>query len=156
MAQSSLAGLGVSARYSRFDGEARYALASGAHAYQFALRGGGSFGSEQLPAYALFQLGGLLSMSGYRQQKLLGPRHVYGRLSHQTRPAQVPLFAAICGGLAYEAVDMPQSVSINDQGLLQSGTAYLAADMPLGTVFVGFGYASTANKAVCIDLGKPF
>ena len=154
--QASLSSLGATDTYNRAEGEIRAAHAFGPHAFQIALRGGGPVGDDALPIYALFQLGGFLNMSGYRQQQLLGQRYVYGRLSYQSRLAQVPLLEGVYGGLSYEAADMPQLITINNKSLFQSGTGYLAADTPLGTAYVGFGYANQDNKALYLYLGKPF
>jgi NTE family protein len=154
--QASLTALGASEGFNRAEGELRVAHAFGNHAFQIALRSGGPIGSSTLPVYALFQLGGFLNMSGYRQQQLLGPRYAYGRLSYQTRLAQVPLFEGVYGGLAYELADMPQSIAENNRGLFQSGTAYLAADTPLGTAYFGVGYGIPSTLALYLYLGKPF
>jgi len=109
-----------------------------------------------LPVYAQFQLGGFLNMSGYRRDQLLGPRYLYGRLLYQARLGRVPLFEGVYGGLAYEAADMPQFIPDNDQGLFQSGTAYLGADTPLGAAYFGVGYGNPRNTAIYLFLGKPF
>ncbi len=154
--QASLTAMGASDNFNRAEGELRFAHAFGRHAFQVALRGGGPVGSDRLPVYALFHLGGFLNMSGYRQQQLLGPRYAYGRLSYQTQLAEVPLFEGIYGGLAYELADMPQSIPENNRGLFQSGTAYLAADTPLGTAYIGFGYGVPSTTALYLYLGKPF
>ena len=155
-AQASLQSLGATDTYNRYEAEARGAYSIGPHAFQVALRGGSSVGDDALPIYALFQLGGFLNMSGYRQQQLLGQRYVYGRLSYQSRLAQAPLLEGVYGGLAYEAADMPQLITTNNKSLFQSGTGYLAADTPLGTAYVGFGYANQDNRALYLYLGKPF
>jgi hypothetical protein len=62
----------------------------------------------------------------------------------------------VYGGLAYEVADMPQVVTQNNQGLFQSGTAYLAADTPLGSAYLGLGYGTPGNKSVYLYLGNPF
>jgi NTE family protein len=123
---------------------------------QLAVRAGGSTDSDTLPLYAMFRLGGFLNMSGYRQQQLLGTRFVYARALYQARLARVPLFEGVYGGLAYEIADMPQFIQENNQGLLQSATACLAADTPLGVAYFGLGYANQNNVDVYLYLGKPF
>jgi NTE family protein len=154
--QASLPAMGAAESYNRVEGEIRAAHAFGEHALQIALRGGGPIGSGELPVYALFQLGGFLNMSGYRQSQLLGPRYAYARLSYQARLARVPMFEGVYGGLAYELADMPQTVAENDRGLFRSGTGYLAADTPIGTAYFGFGYADRDNRALYLYVGKPF
>jgi len=95
-------------------------------------------------------------MSGYRQQQLIGRRFAYGRALYQARLARVPLFEGVYGGLAYEIADMPQLLPMNDKNYFQSGTAYLAADTPLGVAYFGLGYANGDNRAVYLYLGNPF
>ncbi|HRH86952.1 MAG TPA: patatin-like phospholipase family protein [Rubrivivax sp.] len=155
-AQSSQTALGASTSYTRVAGELRTALSYGEHTLQLSARGGTSSDGDALPIYAMFKLGGFLDMSGYRYQQLLGYRYAYARALYQTRLARVPLFEGVYGGLAYEIADMPQLIALNDQRLFQSGTAYLAADTPLGVAYFGLGYANKDNVAVYLQLGKPF
>ncbi len=155
-AQSSKAALGASDDYTRFEGAVRGAYSLGDHTLQLALRGGSSSNGEDLPAYALFKLGGFLNMSGYRQQQLLGTRYAYAQALYQVKLAQLPLFEGVYGGLAYEAAEMPQLLPTNDKGLFQSGTAFLGADTPLGAAYFGLGYGGAGNQAVYLFLGRPF
>jgi len=148
--------LGATLDYDRYDAEVRAAFSHGAHTLRLALRGGGSTDADALPVYAMFRLGGFLNMSGFRQQQLLGTRFVYGRALYQARLGSLPLIEGAYGGLAYEIADMPQAIPGNDRSSFQSGTAYLAADTPLGVAYFGVGYANQGTTAVYLFLGKPF
>jgi len=148
--------LGASQDYDRYDAEVRAAFSHDAHTLRLALRGGGSTDADALPLYAMFRLGGFLNMSGFRLQQLLGTRFVYGRALYQARLGNVPLFEGVYAGLAYEIADMPQAVPLNDRSSFQSGTAYLAADTPLGVAYFGVGHANQGTTAVYLYLGKPF
>ncbi|HYN61818.1 MAG TPA: patatin-like phospholipase family protein [Rubrivivax sp.] len=148
--------LGASQDYDRYDAEVRAAFSHDAHTLRLALRGGGSIGDDPLPVYAMFRLGGFLNMSGFRLQQLLGTRFVYGRALYQARLGSVPLFEGVYAGLAYEIADMPQTVALNNRSSFQSGTAYLAADTPLGAAYFGVGYANQGTAAVYLYLGRPF
>jgi len=148
--------LGASQDYDRYDAEVRAAFSHDAHTLRLALRGGGSTDADALPVYAMFRLGGFLNMSGFRLQQLLGTRFVYGRALYQARLGSVPLFEGVYAGLAYEIADMPQTVALNDRSSFQSGTAYLAADTPLGVAYFGVGHANQGTTAVYLYLGKPF
>jgi NTE family protein len=152
----SRTGLGATENYDRYDAELRAAFSLGEHTLRVALRGGGSTDADALPLYAMFRLGGFLNMSGFRQQQLLGTRFVYGRALYQARLGSVPLFEGVYGGLAYEIADMPQAIPENNRSSFQSGTAYLAADTPLGVAYFGLGYANQGTTAVYLYLGKPF
>ena len=147
---------GASDDYNRYDAEVRAAVSHDAHTLRLALRGGGSIGDDPLPLYAMFRLGGFLNMSGFRLQQLLGTRFVYGRALYQARLGSVPLFEGVYAGLAYEIADMPQAIASNDRSSFQSGTAYLAADTPLGVAYFGVGHANQGTTAVYLYLGKPF
>ncbi len=148
--------LGASEDYGRYDAEVRTAISHDAHTLRLALRGGGSIGDDPLPVYAMFRLGGFLNMSGFRLQQLLGTRFVYGRALYQARLGGVPLFEGVYAGLAYEIADMPQAIASNDRSSFQSGTAYLAADTPVGVAYFGAGRANQGTTAVYLYLGKPF
>jgi len=126
------------------------------HTLRPALRGGYTPNADELPIYAQFQLGGFLDMSGYRQQQLMGPRYVYGRALYQAKLVHLPLLEGVHAGLAYEAASMPQLVSANDRRLFQSGTAFLAADTPLGVAYFGYGYGLGGNQAIYLYLGNPY
>jgi len=58
--------------------------------------------------------------------------------------------------MAYAIANMPQPVPLNDRSSFQSGTAYLAADTPLGVAYFGVGHANQGTTAVYLYLGKPF
>jgi NTE family protein len=51
---------------------------------------------------------------------------------------------------------MPQAVPLNNRSSFQSGTAYLAADTPLGVAHFGVGHANQGTTAVYLFLGRPF
>jgi NTE family protein len=153
---ASRAELGASEEYTRFEGQARTAVSSGAHTLRLAVRGGYTPDPAELPIYAQFQLGGFLNMSGYRQQQLMGPRYAYGRALYQAKLVDLPLLEGVYFGLAFEAARMPQLVSANDRGLFQSGTAFLAADTPLGVAYFGYGYGLGGNQAIYLYLGNPY
>jgi NTE family protein len=148
--------LGATLDYDRYDAEVRAAFSHGAHTLRLALRGGGSTDPDALPLHAMFRMGGFLNMSGFRLQQLLGTRYVYGRALYQSRLAGVPLLEGVYTGLAYEIADMPQAVPLNNRSSFQSGTAYLAADTPLGVAYFGLGYANQGTTAVYLYLGKPY
>ncbi len=104
----------------------------------------------------MFRLGGFLDMSGFRLQQLPGTRFAYGRALYQARLSGLPLFEGVYAGLAYEMASMPQVVTVSNRSTFRSGTAYLAADTPLGVAYFGVGHASQGTTAVYLFLGQPF
>jgi NTE family protein len=152
----SRTGLGASQNYDRYDAEVRAAFSKGQHTFRLALRGGGSTSGGTLPVHAMFRLGGFLNMSGFRLQQLLGTRYAYVRALYQARLTGVPLFEGVYGGLAYEMAHMPQAIATSNRSSFQSGTAYVAADTPLGVAYLGVGHANQGTTALYLYLGKPF
>jgi hypothetical protein len=86
----------------------------------------------------------------------VGTRFAYGRALYQARLTGVPFFEGVYGGLAYEMAHMPQAIATSNRSSFQSGTAYVAADTPLGVAYLGVGHANQGTTAVYIYLGKPF
>jgi NTE family protein len=155
-AQHSSRSLGADEDYSRFEAQARAAMSLGAHTLRVALRAGDSPDGNDLPVYALFQLGGFLNMSGYRQQQLIGTRYAYGRVIYQGTQFRLPLFGGAYSGAAFEVARMPQLVPSNEDRMFRSGTLYLAADTPLGVAYLGYGYANRDNQALYLNLGTRY
>jgi NTE family protein len=155
-AQHSSRTLGADEEYSRFEAQARAAMSLGTHTVRVALRAGDSPDGNDLPVYALFQLGGFLNMSGYRQQQLIGTRYAYGRVIYQGTQFRLPLFGGAYSGVALEVARMPQLVPANEDRMFHSGTVYLAADTPLGVAYLGYGYANRDNQAIYLNLGTRY
>jgi NTE family protein len=145
--------LGAGDDYSRFESRLRTAASFGAHTVRLALRAGDTPDGGDLPAYAQFQLGGFLEMSGYRPQQLIGPRYTYGRLLYQGQQVRLPLLGGVYTGAALEVARMPQLVPVNNERNFRSGTLYLAAETPLGVAYFGYGYANDDNQALYLMLG---
>lgn len=148
--------LGASDTYSRYAAQARIAFSTGRHTLRLTARGGGAPDEDELPIYAQFQLGGLLNMSGYRPQQLIGSHFIYGRALYQYKIGNISLFDGVYTGLAYELADMPQRIETNDRSLFQPDTFFLAADTPLSIGYLGFGFASGGNQAIYLFLGNPY
>jgi NTE family protein len=148
--------LGADDDYSRFEARLRAATSFGAHTVRLAMRAGDTPDGGELPAYAQFQLGGFLEMSGYRAQQLIGPRYAYGRLLYQGQQVLLPLLGGVYTGAAVEAARMPQLVQLTTERNFMSGTLYLAAETPLGVAYLGYGYADDNNQALYLMLGSRY
>jgi NTE family protein len=60
-------------------------------------------------------------------------------------------------GLSYEVGKVPRPlVPGNPDGVLRSASAFIAADSPLGPVYVGYGHAADGNSSWYFYLGRPF
>jgi NTE family protein len=71
---------------------------------------------------------------------------------------QGSLLEGVYGGLSYEVGQVGSPlVPGNPDGVLQSMCAFLAADSPIGPVYLGYGRSLTdTNNSVYLYLGRPF
>ena len=67
------------------------------------------------------------------------------------------LFDGVFGGFSVEAGEMGQQlVAGNPTGLLKSGSLFMAADTPIGPVYLAYGRAQAGVSSYYVYLGKPF
>jgi NTE family protein len=160
-AYSSLTALGADDQYSYWTGLAQGAYTIGSHTLEALISGGSRIGSNDIPAYDLFNLGGFLYLSGLQRQQLKTEDFVFGRLVYRTKLADIPLFEGVYAGASIEAAHLKPAVPVwqgeRITGYLDvlAGSVYLGLDTPLGPLYVGFGYANRDNRAVYLFLGRP-
>jgi len=150
----SMTSLGADQNYERLMLNAQGALSLERHTLQLAIQGAVAVSSEDLPFYELSSLGGFLRLSGYRTGEFLGRDMRFGRLVYNYRIAGPGFLEGVSLGLSTEIGRMTSEINAPSQ--TRYGNAiYIAADTPLGPVYVGYGRASSANQAVYIYLGLP-
>ncbi len=147
--------LGARDRYQRWDVDYLAAFSRGEHSLQLAVRAGGALGSTALPAYDLFQFGGLMQLSGYRTGQLLGQSLLFGRAVYARQIRGAPLLEGLFGGFSLEAGRvgdplMPRAPT----GLIKAGSVFIATDTPVGPIYLGLGHAR-GNTALYLYLGVP-
>ncbi|MDX9788173.1 MAG: patatin-like phospholipase family protein [Desulfobacterales bacterium] len=144
--------------YTKWDSDGNLVYSFGSHTFNLSFKAGGSIGSESLPRYNLFQWGGFLQQSGYATGQLLGEEIKFGRLMYYHRLLKGSLLEGAYGGLSFEVgeVDKPL-VPGSPEGVLESACVFVAADTPIGPVYLGYGQALEDNSnSLYFYLGRPF
>ncbi|MCC6609796.1 MAG: patatin-like phospholipase family protein [Burkholderiales bacterium] len=152
---SSQSHLGADDQYTKWDADAVGAYSIGNHTLQLGAKAGGAVGSE-LPYYDQFSLGGFLQLSGLKSFQLYGGSVQFGRAAYLYRLSEGAIFQGSYLGLSLEAGRVTKPlVSSNDSGWQQGGALFVAADTPLGPVYLGYGIASGGNRSAYFLLGRP-
>ncbi len=116
--------------------------------------------SGTMPLESLYRIGGLFSLSGYKDEELIGETYALGRLVYRRRlnggDAQafgVPIYA----GTSLEAGNVwadPDLASTSDITL--AGSVFLAADTVMGPVYLAYGRSDADRQSVYVFVGRPF
>ena len=158
---SSLSALGADDEYAYWTGLAQGAYTIGRHTLEALVSGGNKIGSNDIPAYDLFNLGGFLYLSGLQRQQLKTQDFAFARLVYRTKLADIPLFEGVYAGASIEGARLKPTIPVwqgeRVDGYLNvpAGSIYLGVDSPLGPLYVGFGYANRDNRAIYLFLGRP-
>jgi len=148
--------LGASAGYTRFDVDLLGAASFGAHTFQLGLRSSGSIGSSPLPLSDLVQWGGFQQQSGYRAGQLLGQSLDYGRVTYLNQLIKRGLLEGAYVGASLEAGRVGGALfPESPQGLLVSGSLFIAMDTLLGPVYLAWGHARDGSNSLYLYLGRP-
>jgi NTE family protein len=149
--------LGASEAYTRWEASLAAAASLGDNTVQIALKGGGAIGSSKVPAYDQFTLGGFLRLSGYRTGQFYGESLEFGRLMYYRKLTKAVLTEGVYAGFSLEAGRIGGPLvpgSPND--ILTAGSLFLAADTPLGPIYIGYGIAEKDNRTTYFYLGLPY
>jgi NTE family protein len=148
--------LGARDNYTRWEGDLIVAASSGENTFQLALKGGGTIGSSPLPIYDQFSFGGFLKLSGYQTGQFYGESITFGRLVYYRKLSKAVLTEGVYAGASLEAGRIGgQLVSGNATGLVTTGSLFVAADTPLGPMYLGYGIGEDANRTLYFFLGIP-
>lgn len=149
--------LGADQSYTRWDVDGTAAYSFGEHTFSFGMKFGGKYGSDPLPRYDQFQWGGFLQQSGYATGQLLGENIKFGRVMYYHRILRGSFLEGAYGGFSLEAGKVGNPlVPGSPEGLLQSAGLFLAADSPVGPVYLGYGRAKDGNTSLYFYIGVPF
>jgi NTE family protein len=159
---ASLSQLGASDSYNKWEAGLNGAHSWGRHTLEAQLKGGGRIGSNPIPFYDLFPLGGFLNLSGLQRQQLQASSYTFGRLGYRTRIAEFTLFDGAYIGASLEGAHLTPLAPTIWNGQVVKGTLdvpaaalYFGVDSPLGPLYLGLGYANGDNKAIYLFLGRP-
>lgn len=149
--------LGADDEYTKWDGDATAVYSFGNHTLNFSLKVGDKLGGDPLPRYDQFQWGGFLTGSGYATGQLLGEELKYGRVMYYHRILEGSIFEGAYTGFTLEATRIGNPlVPGNTDDWLRSAAIFIAADSPLGPVYLGYGQAEDGNSSFYFYLGRPF
>ena len=149
--------LGADINYTKWNAEANGVFTYGDHTFNLDAKAGGKIGSNPLPNYDEFQWGGFLRQSGYRTDQLYGQNLQYGRFMYYHRIMRGSLFEGAYGGFSLEAGKVGEPlVPGSPDGLLRSGSLFVATDTPLGPVYLAYGHAQAGNSCWYFYLGLPY
>lgn len=153
----STTALGAQDNYTKWDIDGTTAHSFGNHTFTFSVKAGGRIGSDPLPYYDQFQWGGFMQQSGYKTGQLYGENMTYGRAMYFHRIMRSSLLEGAYGGFSLEAgrVGGPL-VPGSPEGLLKSGSVFVASDTPLGPAYLGYGRAADGNDSFYFYLGRQF
>lgn len=153
----SRSALGALDDYTKWDIDGVAAYTFDNHTLNFALKAGGRFGSNRIPYYDQFQWGGFLQQSGYKTGQLYGENMTYGRVMYFHRIMKGSILEGAYGGFSLEAgrVGGPL-IPGNFEGLLKSGSVFVAADTPIGPAYLGYGRAQAGIDSFYFYLGRQF
>jgi NTE family protein len=151
---SSREGLGASSDYDQVELDYSWVMSQGRHA----LQGGVTLATtldEDAPVEALFQLGGFMRLSGLERNALSG-QHLgllRGLYRYRLNDVLVPIYAGASLELG-NAWDRRDEIEFTEARL--AGSLFLAADTPLGPLFLSYGNTEGRDQAVYLILGPPW
>lgn len=149
--------LGAEDLYTKWDIDGIAVYSIGEHTFNFGIKAGGNLGSHDLPRYDQFQWGGFLQQSGYATGQLIGERLRFGRLMYYRRIVRGSFLEGAYGGLSVEIGKVGDPLVLgNTEDTLRSASIFIAADSPLGPVYLGYGHAEDGNNSFYFYLGRAF
>jgi NTE family protein len=155
-----LESLGDNTDYQTLSGAALTAVSAGRHTLIAALSGGSNL-EGSTPVDALYRLGGLFSLSGYRHDELTGETFAAGGLSYRYTLTDTTrqLFGGtrLFVGASLEVGQVWARRDDFDLGDLRiGGSVYLGADTILGPAFLAYGQSEDDRRSVYLFIGRPF
>lgn len=148
-------GLGAQDRYAKVQLTLQGAVSSGPHSLRAAFFGSHPVGNSDLPGYELAQLGGFLRLSGYHTGEFIGTKMSLARLVYTRRIAAPGLLDGVYLGISAEAGRINENALAEARGTLRSHALFLAADTPLGPVYLAYGRGKAGHSAAYFYLGLP-
>jgi NTE family protein len=158
---SQLSALGGDNPYNRWRAGVGAAVSAGRHTFELGVSAGGKLGSDPIPVYDQFELGGFLKLSGLAPGQIRTQDYQFVRLGYRTKLADIPLFEGMYFGASLEAararpfIPVWRGEFVEDKVTIPAGALYVGIDSPLGPLYLGFGYSSRDNAAVYLYLGRP-
>lgn len=153
----SSAGLGADRNYRRLDFDARRALLFGSNTLLLDLRTGSSQGT-QLPDSESFFLGGLMNLSAYRRDELVGNQMMLTRVTLYRQVDELPagIGHGVYAGILLEGGKTSSELGYNSDIFKHwrtSSSAVFAADTRLGPLYLVLSQGDRDHRAAYLALG---
>lgn len=158
VAELSRTSLGAEDDYDRLGAHLTGLKSWGENTWLLGFDAGTSLGSE-LPTYAEFLAGGLLSLGGYGEGELRGQRFAIGRLGYRRQLLRLPsaIGQGVYAALVLESGNvwgLGEEVDFDD--LRWSATGLIGADTLVGPVFFGYGLTEGGDGRFYFTIGRGF
>jgi len=148
--------LGSAQPYDRLDVSLDGARSLGDHTVRLSAMTIRDVGGRELPPWEVAALGGFLRLSGYRTGELLGSRVTMGRFVYTYRVSGPGWLDGFYLGGSVEVGRVTDGISQDtQQGLVRSHALFVAADTPLGPLYLGMGLTANGRRAAYVYLGLP-
>jgi len=147
--------LGANRNWQRVEAAVRSGFPAGKMMMWFTAAGGTELGSN-LPADRAFSLGGPQSFPGYAMGEIRGRRYWTADGAFLWHVADIlPILSQkLYGGLTLEGGRIYDRIDPVPDGAFYGASAYFGGRTPIGTITLGFGWAS-GSRAGWITLGTP-
>ncbi|MFZ5875690.1 MAG: patatin-like phospholipase family protein [Nitrospirota bacterium] len=148
--------LGADETYNRWDLQATVAKSFRDHTLNVGFRFGGPYGSSSTPTADAIQWGGFLKQSGFPTDALVGESISFGRLVYFKKLVRQTLLEGLYAGFSLEAGEVSNPlVPGSPEGLLKSGSVFVALDSFVGPVYLAYGRTTEGFSSYYLFLGKP-
>jgi NTE family protein len=113
---------------------------------------GGTRGGTELPIYAQYSIGGMLSLSGFQADELRGQYFGVGRLGYYRRFGK----KFYLGGWGELGNVWQTRDDIEFDSLIATGTVFVGSRTLIGPFYFGYGYAEGGTSSVYFSIGTIF
>jgi NTE family protein len=149
-------GLGSDVSYDRVQGSIVQVFGAGRHHVFMGLEGGTNLGSP-IPFYDEFPVGGLFSLSGFKQGQLRGQLFGAARSGYYRRSGKLSGIsgqAIYLGGWLEAGNAWATSRDVRVGDLHYAATLVIGADTFLGPIFLAYGHADGGHDAFYLSMGR--
>lgn len=126
------------------------------HTLVMKLKGASNFDTNGTIA-SDFKLGGLLNLSGLNSDQLIGNHLAFGEFIYCYKLKYLPSIIAkgLYAGASFEAGNTwVQRSDMSMDDLIYAGSVFLAADLKIGTVYIGYGQAEEGARSIYFSFGS--
>lgn len=150
--------LGGDLAFMRYELDAQGAFGIGRHGVVLAARFGESTG-DGVSIVDAFDLGGFHNLSGAQERQLLGRDVLFGRLVYRYHFGGLQRFVRrLFAGGSLEAgriQELLNRTSTADENLRLASSLFVAAETPLGPLYLGGGMSEGGDRAFYLFFGRP-